>query len=73
MSTELPTPKLGRISLRSAYGCVDDQTKTVGVLDRLLQSVSKMGSPWALVGDCNVRAGDVAGTLKGWQAKMRKA
>ncbi len=60
VSIELTTPKIGRILWTFVYGWADDHVRTLGLFDIFIKHASKLSLPWALIGDSNIGAGDMA-------------
>ncbi len=59
MSVQLATPKLGSILLIVLYGWVDDQMRTLALVDKVTKNIRKTGMPWAIMGDVNIPAKDM--------------
>lgn len=56
LSVQLATPKLGFILLMVLYGWVDDQARTLALVDKVTKNLRKTGMPWAIMGDANISA-----------------
>ena len=55
-----------------SLGWVDDNVRTLALVDKVIKNVGRTGLPWGILGDFNYGAKDMQGTLAEWQVKNAK-